>query len=269
MQIFKHLKSTSAALAVSGMVFLAPAYALDASKIIKKDTKSSTIFQLFFGFIEDGKSDEAFDVLKYAADQGNSAAQWKLAKMYERGEQGVQKDPLEAFKMFHKIAAKYTLARPNTPSWQFSADALLALGNYYRKGIPNTIVIPDTATATTMYTTAALVFRHPGGYFQLGRMQIENDRGFGQGKIGFRNLRQAEEQGHVGAEALVGFTLFEGVHTKQNIVSGLVKLGHARHRATADDYEWINQLYEEAFSIAKPEDRTKANQLLQEKLNRQ
>ena len=266
MQIFKRLTATSAMFALAGTIFLSPAHALDASKIIKKDTKSSTIFQLFFGFIEDGKTDDAFNVLKYAAEQGNSAAQWKLAKMYERGEQGVQKDPLAAFKMFHKVASKYTLARPNTPSWQFSADALVALGNYYRKGIPNTIVKPDPTTATTMYTTAAMVFRHPGAQFELGRMQISNDGVFGQGRLGVRNLRLAEQKGHVGAEALLGYAHFEGVHVKQDVIKGMVMLGHARHRANADDYEWINQLHDEAFALARPEDRTKANRQLQIRL---
>ncbi|MDJ0614979.1 MAG: tetratricopeptide repeat protein [Rhizobiaceae bacterium] len=266
MQIFKRLATTSAILALSGTFFLTPAFALDASKVIKRDTKSSTIFQLFFGFIEEGKTDDAFDVLKYAADQGNSAAQWKLAKMYERGEQGVEKDPLEAFKMFHKVAAKYTLARPNTPSWQFSADALVALGNYYRKGIPNTIVRADPATATTMYTTAAMIFRHPGAQFELGRMQITNDGVFGQGRLGVRNLQLAEQKGHVGAEALLGFAHFEGVHVKQDVVRGMVMLGHARHRANADDYEWISQLHDEAFALAKPNDRAEATRKLQQKL---
>jgi len=266
MQIFKRLITTSAVMAVSGMMFLAPASALDASKVIQKDTKSSTIFQLFFGFLEEGKTDDAFDVLKYAADQGNSAAQWKLAKMYERGEQGVEKDPLKAFRMYHRIAAKSSFARPNTPSWQFSADAFVALGNYYRKGIPNTIVLPDRGTATTMYTTAAMVFSHPGGQFELGRMQIDNDKVFGQGRLGVRNLRLATDKGHVGAEALLGYAYFEGVHVKQDVVRGMVMLGHSRHRATADDFEWISQLHDEAFAIAKPAERTEAHRRLQEKL---
>ncbi|MEM7291595.1 MAG: hypothetical protein AAF412_14690, partial [Pseudomonadota bacterium] len=105
------------------------ANALDASTVIKKDTKSSTIFELFFDYLDKGQNDDAISVLKYAADQGNSAAQWKLARLYERGEQGVEQDPIAAFRMYQKIAVNYAYARPNTPAWQFSADALVALGN--------------------------------------------------------------------------------------------------------------------------------------------
>ena len=250
-----------------GLIFSAPTHALDASKIIDKNTKSSTIFQLFFDYVEEGKTGDAFDVLKYAVDQGNSAAQWKLATLYESGGQGVEKDPLEAFKMFHRVVAKYAFARPNTPSWQFSADALVQLGNYYRTGIPNTIVFPDAAQAVTMYTTAAMVFRHPDAQFELGRMQINNDRVFGQGRLGVRNLRLSSEAGHIGAEALLGYAYFEGVHLKQNIVKGLSMLGYAKHRATASDYEWISQLHDEAFALAKPNDRAKAMRKLRKRLS--
>ncbi len=200
------------------------AHALDASKVIGADAKSSTVFELFFDFINAGKEDDAVDVLKYAADQGNSAAQWKLARLYERGEQGLKKDPLAAFNMYKKIAANYPLARPNTPQWQFSADALVALGNYYRNGIPGTLVFKDQGRAQMMYTTAAMVFRHPQGQFQLGRMQILNDKVFGQGRLGVRNLSLAYEKGHVGAEAMLGYAFFEGAHAKRDVINGLVML---------------------------------------------
>lgn len=260
MQISKVFGVTVSALAL-GLALSGPAKALDASKIIKKDTKSSTIFQLFYEFVENGKNDDAFDVLKYAADQGNSAAQWKLAKLYETGEQGVRKDPLKAFRMFHKIAAKYSFARPNTPSWQFSADALVALGNYYRKGIPETLVFADAGKAVTMYTTAAMIFRHPGAQFELGRMQINNDKVFGQGRLGVRNLGLASEKCHVGAEALLGYALFEGIHVKRDVVKGLSMLSNSKRRATANEYEWISQIHDEAFAIARPDQRTEALQL--------
>ncbi|MEO0328099.1 MAG: tetratricopeptide repeat protein [Pseudomonadota bacterium] len=234
------------------------AQALDASKLIQKDTNSNTIFQLFFGFMNEGKENDAVDVLKYAAEQGNSAAQWKLARLYHKGEGGVDRDQLAAFRMYEKIAAQYPYARPNTPNWQFSADALVALGNYYRKGIAGTVVGEDRGKALMMYTTAAMVFRHPSGHFQLGRMQIEDDNGFGQGTLGVRNLNKAYKKGHVGAEALLGYAHFEGVHVKRDVVQGLIMLGNAKQRAIGSELEWIRALHDEAFSLARPGDRAEA-----------
>ena len=237
------------------------AYAFDASKILKADAASGQIFEFFFKFKEDGKQEEAVEVLKYAAENGNSAAQWKLARIYQTGD-GVEQDALEAFKIFQKIANQSAYAIPNTPNWQYGADAFVALGNYYRIGIPNTIVKADPNKARVMYTTAAMVYRHPEAQFELGRMQINNDKIYGQGRSGIRNLSLAYEKGHVGAEALLGYSIFEGVHTKHDPVRGLFMLGNAKRRASERDVDWIKQLYDEAYSLARPNHRTKAVQKL-------
>ncbi len=241
----------------------ASALAFDATEIIKGDTGSTKVFEFFFNFRKDGKKDEALQVLKYAAEQGNSAAQWKLARIYQTGD-GVQKDPLAAFNIFQEIARNYPYARPNTPSWQFSANALVALGNYYRKGINGTIIKPSKPQAMVMYTTAAMVFGHPDAQFELGRMQLKNETGFGQARKGIRNLGTAYEKGHTGAEALLGYSIFEGTHIKHEPVRGLVMLGKAKRRANVEELEWILPLHDEAYAIASPQDRALAIQQLSE-----
>lgn len=241
-------------------------YAFDASKIIKGDTASGQIFQYFFKFKKDGKQEEAVEVLKYAADKGNSAAQWKLARIYQTGD-GVEQDELEAFLIFQKIAQQSTYAIPNTPNWQYGADAFVALGKYHYNGIQNTYVKPDEGKARIMFTTAAMVYRHPEAQFQLGRIQINNDKIYGQGRSGIRNLSLAYDKGHVGAEALLGYSIFEGVHTKYDPVRGLFMLGNAKRRASENDLEWINQIHDEAYSLARPEHRADAVRRLQETAN--
>ena len=263
MPISKSLSVISAC-AVALPLFAGSALALDASKIIKKDTKSSAIFEFFFDFKSKGQQDDALDVLRYAAEQGNSAAQWKLAKIYERGEEGVERDEFAAFRMYQKIAANYHYARPNSAAWQFSADALVALGNFYRRGIPDSLVFADQHKAQMMYTTAAMVFKHPAAQFELGRMQINNDKGFGQGRLGVRNLGLAYDKGHVGAEALLGYARFEGVHAKRDVVLGLVMLGNAKRRANDRDLAWIGPMHDEAYALARPHERAKAHEILKQ-----
>ena len=242
---------------VSGVLLSQPGYAFDASQILKEDSKSTEVFQFFFEFRNDGKKEEAIEVLRYAAENGNSAAQWKLARIYQTGD-GVQQDQLAAFNMFKRIAAQYSNARPNSPNWQFAADAFVELGDYHIKGINNSSIRPDETAARIMYTTAAMVFRHPDAQFKLGRMQIRSDKGFGQARQGIRNLGLAYEKGHIGAEALLGFAIFEGEHIKRDRVRGLVMLGNALRRSQTIDQEWIRQLHDEAFSLAHPEERTEA-----------
>ena len=237
------------------------ARAFDASKIVKDDTPSNKIFEFFFKFRKDGKKEEAFEVLKYAADHGNPAAQWKLARIYQTGD-GVEPDPLLAFGMFQKIAAAYPLAHPNTPNWQFSADALVALGDYYKKGIRGTNVTADRQKAKMMYTTAAMVFRHPSAQFELGRMQLLDTQGFGQQRQGIRNLTLAYQKGHVGAEALLGYATFEGEYINRDPIRGLVMLGNAMKRAQGAESEWIRPLHDEAYALAAPDQRIAAIQQL-------
>ena len=251
---------------LSGLGLSNPAFGLDASKLITPETKSSTVIELFVGYVNEGKREDAVEVLRYAAEQGNSAAQWKLAHIYESGDQGIERDPLQAFKMFHRIAQKYSIARPNTASWQFSADALVKLGNYYRQGIPGTHIKSDPSQAFVMYTTAAMVFRHPDAQFQLGRMQINNEKRFGQGRLGVRNLALAHKKGHVGAEALLGYSHFEGIHTRYDPVRGLTMLKSALSRANTRDKVWIQQLHDEAFALAHPKDRAKVLELTSAKI---
>lgn len=234
-------------------------HAFDASEILQSDTSSNKVFEFFFTFRQKGKSEEAFQVLKYAADNGNPAAQWKLAKSYQNGD-GVEQDPLQAFSMFQRIADQYSLARPNTPNWQFSADALVQLGNYYKNGIEDTDIQADRNKAQVMYTTAAMVFRHAGAQFELGRMQLYDGKGFGDPRLGIRNLSLAYKKGHVGAEALLGYSIFEGEYIKRNPVRGLIMLCNALSRSNEYDAEWITPLYEEVLSLATPEQRMEANE---------
>lgn len=245
---------------------LTSSYAFDASKVVKGDAASGQIFQYFFKFKEDGKSEEAVEVLKYAADKGNSAAQWKLARIYQTGD-GVEQNELEAFMIFQKIAQQSAYAIPNTPNWQYGADAFVALGKYHYNGIPNTFVSRDENKARIMFTTAAMVYRHPEAQFQLGRIQINNDKIYGQGRSGIRNLSLAYKKGHVGAEALLGYAIFEGVHTKYDPVRGLFMLGNAKRRASEHDLEWINQIHDEAYSLARPATREEAVKKLQATAN--
>lgn len=233
------------------------AFAFDPSKIVESDASTPKIFKFFFSFRKDGKQEEAVSVLKYAADNGNSAAQWKLGRMYQTGD-GVEKNPLEAFNIFKNLVQRSSDTQPNSPDWQFNADALVALGNYYRLGIPGTDVDADPSQARMMYTTAAMVFHHPVAQFELGRMQLRDEGVFGQEKLGVRNLRLAYEKGHVGAEALLGYTLFEGALVRRNPVRGLVMLGNARRRASPDELPWIATLHDEALAIAQPDERSAA-----------
>lgn len=235
-----------------------PSHALDVKEMLKgEDAKSPKIMKFYFAAREQGNKEEAMDVLLYLADQGNDAAQWKLGRIYQTGD-GVKEDPLTAFNFFKKVADRYSEAKPNTPNWQYSANALVALGNYFRDGIPNTDIKSDINQARTMYTTAAMVFRHPQAQYELGKLQMEQ----GRKRQAVRMFSMAAKKGHIGAEAMLGYMLFQGEAVRREPVRGLYMLTKARDAASTADKNWISQKQEEAFALATEQQRREAMELM-------
>ena len=116
--------------------FVAGAHAFDPTQVFKKEKPSvRDLFRFYLKKKKEGDTEEAIDVLEYAADQGNQTAQWKLGKMYEAGDT-VARDPAKAFHFYKQIADNYGEARPNTPEWAITGKAMVMLGHYYSDGLP-------------------------------------------------------------------------------------------------------------------------------------
>jgi TPR repeat protein len=239
------------------------AYAFDPLKVFEGEMSSQKVFRFYFEARKKGQQEEAISVLKYAADHGIQAAQWKLGRMYETGD-GVERDPLAAFNLFKGITERYSGSNPNTPDGQFASDAMVALGRYYHSGIPAGGLAPDPYQARVMFTTAATVFRNANAQFELGRMNLEKSGGLHDPKLAARMLTLAYRNGHNGAKALLGKMIFDGTHFRANPVKGLQLLSQAKEIAAPQNYEWIADLQEEAFALATPEQRRKAIEKLPE-----
>ena len=84
---------------------------------------------------ESGDKAKTLSALEYAADQGHLAAQWKVGRMYAAGD-GVPKDDQRAFIYFSQIANTHPDEPPGTAQARIVANAFVALGHYYLKGIP-------------------------------------------------------------------------------------------------------------------------------------
>ncbi|MGB7336079.1 MAG: tetratricopeptide repeat protein [Salaquimonas sp.] len=242
----------------SPVLFAGQASAFDPKQVFKEEKPSAKkLFSFYLSKKKQGKDDEALDVLEYAAGQGNSTAQWKLGNMYQLGD-SVGRDPAKAFKFYQQIANRYGDARPNTPEWAITGKAMVALGNYYRDGLPEANVAKDGNEARVMYTTAAMYFRDPDGQFELARLILQGGGSFEEGRQAIRMLQLADRKGHPGAMALLGSTLVEGEYVIQDVVLGLTMLTKAANQATPDMLPWIQNLQQEAFALATPEQREQA-----------
>ncbi|MEC9342436.1 MAG: tetratricopeptide repeat protein [Pseudomonadota bacterium] len=234
------------------------ASAFDPAKVFEGEKPSlKKVFKFFFTARKKGDKEEAVGALRYAAEQGSHAAQWKLGRMYQTGD-GVEKNPAEAFEFFKQVADAYAEARPGTPDWQFTANAMVALGRYYRDGIPDAGIASDRLEAQVMFTTAATYFGHPDAQFELARMYLEGENERVEVVQAARMLKSAAAAGHAGAEALLGHLIYEGEYLRRDPVRGLAMMLNAQKRAGAADREWIEPLQEEAFALASEDERRAA-----------
>lgn len=102
----------------------------------------------------------AIKLLHMAADRGDSEAQFNLGSHYQKGDWGLEKDPVQAFTWFHKAAEGG------------HSGGQMEIGEMYREGKG---IKKDDALATDWLMKAAQQ-GHPGGEFLLG-LQYEAGAG--------------------------------------------------------------------------------------------
>ncbi len=234
---------------------LAGAYALDARTLDKNATPMEA-FRFGYNAYKQGDKSAAVEALTYAAEKGHAGAQWKLGRMYAEGD-GLAKDDVKAFEMFSEVADAHADDNPDGSSARFVASAFVALGSYYREGIPNSAIQPDFGRARQMFAYAASYFGDPDAQLNLARMYYDGEGGDPDPRQAVRWAKLAANKGNVGAQALLGHMLFEGEGVNREPVLGLMFLTVARDRAKPLD-PWIQKLQEQAFSVATETERRTA-----------
>jgi len=219
---------------------------------VKPQSSPWAVFQFGFSAYKSGHKDQAVEAYKYAAENGQIGATWKLARMYAEGD-GVTRDDYAAFKFFSEIVDQDV--EPGSPEESYVSDALVALGDYLRKGIPGTPVEENEVAAQEYYMRAAANYRNPNAQFEIGQMFLKGEGGVKASvKQAGRWLQLAAEKGHAGAQATLGNLLFQS----GKVVRGLAMMTAALQRAPAADQPWIRNMQEEAFAAAGEADRRTA-----------
>ena len=213
-----------------------------------------------------GETDKAITSLQYAAENGHALAQWKLGRMYADGD-GVPHDDLRAFDYFRRIVKSHGDDAGNAPQPRFVANAFVALGQYYRDGIPNSPVKPDPDRARYMFSYAASYFADPDAQFQLGRLYLMGEGVRKDPKLAVRWLALAADKGQYEAQATLGQILFRGENVRQQRALGLMWLTLASD-GSGDKVSWIADAREAAFKQATEDERALALTLIERHLNR-
>jgi hypothetical protein len=241
------------------------AYAFDISNP-PPDTSPAEAFQFGFDAYRQGDKVTAVEALGFAADKGHPIAQWKLGRMYAEGD-GITRDDYKAFEYFSEVADAHADDSPSEPNARFVSNAFVALGTYYKIGIPNSDIRPDLDRARQIFAYAASYFGDAEAQLNLARMYYEGEGGDRDTLQAARWAKLAADQGNVGAQALLGHLLFEGDGIKREPVVGLMFLTIARDRATPSE-QWIFEMQEEALSVATESERRTAIALAEDWLDK-
>jgi TPR repeat protein len=204
-------------------------------------------------FLRDGEKEKALSSLQYAAEQGHALATWKLGRMYAEGD-GVERSDLRAFEYFSRIANAYADDSPGTPQARFVANAFVALGNYYRDGIPNSAIKADPGRAHELFAYAASYFGDPDAQYFLARLYLEGKGAPRDARQAARWLSLAANKGQHLAQATLGRMLFKGEQVPRQAARGLMWLALARDSAGPQE-AWISDLYDSAVRQATDEER--------------
>jgi TPR repeat protein len=205
-----------------------------------------------------GEKGKALTELRYAAEQGDLPAQWKIGRMYAEGD-GVKRDDKKAFEYFNKLAIQNADESPIGPHARFVSSAFVALGNYYLSGIPNSDVKPDKERAYEMYSYAASYFGDPDAQYRLARFYLGTEGSPKDARQAARWLGLAAQKGQYKAQALLGHMLVVGEGgLPRQAARGLMWLTLAREAITSGDDGWIAQYYEDAVANTSQDERALA-----------
>ena len=210
--------------------------------------------------VRTGHARTAVAALEYAAEGGESRAQWKLGQMYAAGD-GVPRDDAKAFDYFSQIVQNYDEDDDNRRDVSVVSNAFVALGVYSLSGIPNSDVKPSPVRAMEMFQYAAVNFGDATAQYDMARMYLDGNGVGKDPRQAARWLYLAADKGHIESQALLGQMLFNGYDgVAAQHAKGLMWLSLAKDGITDKARDaWIVDLYSRAMGAATEADRQVAS----------
>jgi uncharacterized protein len=206
-------------------------------------------------------SRDLVSALEDAALAGQPMALYQLGLMYESGE-GVAKDPVKAFGYFSQIADEHADTAPRGVEADIVAQSFLKVGEYYRTGLPEAGIPKNESYSNKLIMHAASYFGDADAQFKVGEMYLDETELGDSPLQSARWLNLAARKGHAGAQAKLGAMLFNGEGISADQVEGLMWLTVASRRAVGTgDESWINDLLNDATSLASADQRQMAVQM--------
>jgi uncharacterized protein len=236
---------------------LVPALAFDGSnantpkKIPTENFESGQqALRLGLDDLKAGDMESSVAALRYAAEDGQALARWKLGEMYAKGD-GVPRDDLKAYYYFNQLVEDYDEDRSDKRDLGAISYAFVAVGAYCLNGIPNSDVRSDPRRAHELFQYAATTFDDSNAQYNLAHMYLIGGGGLAKDNItAIRWLALAAKKGHPPSQALLGHMLFVGDGVLDQRARGLMWLETANDAASDPKEAWIRELYQRDFQLA-------------------
>ena len=148
-----------------------------------------------------------------------------------------------------------------TPQSRYVSNAFVTVGAYYVAGIPNSSVKANPQRARDLFAYAASYFGDAAAQYRLGQLLLEGQGGPKDPWQAARWLKLSADKGYYQAQALLGFTLFNGQGLPRQAPRGLMYLTIARDTAPQD--KSVAELHAAAFAAATDDERAVAYSYLE------
>jgi uncharacterized protein len=208
-------------------------------------------YRFGIGAIAAGDTGSALPALTFAAERGVLGAQVRLARLYARG-QGVPRDDAKALFYYQQIAdqrAEIALISPVAP---YVAEAFVAVGRYYRDGVPEANLAPDAYSAASLFRHAASYFGDADAQFALARLYLAGEGVEANPGLAVNWLTNAVKKKHPQSQALLGELLWKGelVQRRPARALALITLAQESSKLNETERAWVDALYRETVLAA-------------------
>lgn len=207
------------------------------------------------------KADRAVAAFGFASDAGILGAQLRLARMYAKGDL-VEQDSGRAFEQYKRIVKGFAYLDATHAGAKYVAEAYVAVGRFYEKGIDNHQVKADPVIAARYYRHAASYFGDPVAQFKLARLYLKDNGIRRDIAVAAKWLHSAAKKSHAPSQAVLGELLWAGGPVEKRAVQALALIDLALSNAKGAEREWIADLHKKIFDQAGAADKTKAKTIL-------
>ncbi len=191
-----------------------------------------------------------------AAAEGDIFAKWMLARMYHYG-QGVTADDGKALTYYQAVAKGFNGDRSQKTRFHITVDATFWVGHYLNNGIAAAGLNKSPRRAFKLFNLAAKN-GHAPAQFEVGRAYLRGKVIKHNPKMGKRWIMASANKRHAPAMALLGTIYWAGEVARKSRERGLMWYTLAKENACASINPEIYDRYEEVYTEATVDERSKA-----------